>query len=307
MAKVHRVTVGQNDQRLDKAIAELVPQVSRRFARELISQGLVFVDGQRCKSQSRKVMIGTHVIVHMPVTEVMNVTENSETGVVSKSSLGTKVSSEDIEIIYEDKHILVLNKPVGIHVNPTETKSSVSLVELFEQKDARVVHRLDVDTSGVLVLAKGSKQAALLSEAFAKRIVEKSYVTIVEGEGVTGTVNQPIGQDRNRPRNRVVRVDGRPSTTEFKVLTSKEDVTLLEARPITGRTHQIRVHLSYLGMPILGDIRYGGVIAVRLGGDVWKAQRPLLHSKMLTLPGWPCFEAKLPYDIGRFVDFLSTS
>lgn len=213
-----------------------------------------------------------------------------------------------IPILFEDEHWLVLDKPAGVVVNQTETSPEPSLVERFADRDARVVHRLDRDTTGVMVLGKGKAAAAQLSAAFAERRVRKQYWAIVEGPGLEGVLEAKIGKDRRRPRARAVRDDGQSAKTTVEVRGRRGELSWLQASPHTGRTHQIRVHLAHAGQPIVGDTLYGGPAAVRLDARVERPGRPLLHARELVLPtpdGQEMrFVAPLPADLARFVEAM---
>lgn len=266
-------------ERLDKAIAAGLEGVSRRRARSLISQGAVFVDGKRCRVASRNLPTGTRVVVH----------DSAEPEAVP-----------DVPILYEDDDIVVVDKPAGVHVNETETSPRRSLEWILSERNVLVVHRLDVDTTGVLVFARSKSVAADLSRAFAEQRVEKTYFAVTEGAPETTLVDAPIGADRRRPRARAIQPRGKPSRTRVEVVARADGFAAVVARPETGRTHQIRVHLAHAGTPIAGDVLYGGHAAGSLGGAVVDFERPLLHAARLVLPrpGGPMtFVAPLPADL----------
>jgi 23S rRNA pseudouridine1911/1915/1917 synthase len=195
-----------------------------------------------------------------------------------------------------------VDKQPGVHVNKTDTSSVVSLVEHL---GAFAVHRLDRDTSGVVVLAKDAKAAEELSAAFRERKVEKLYLAVTDGVPSEGVIDRPIGRDPKRPRARTVRSDGKEATTRIRVLAKSGDAALVTAEPHTGRTHQIRVHLRSAGTPIAGDLMYGGPAALRIGEAVVRPVRMLLHAYRLNLPfGGDVlrFEAPLPEDFRALAD-----
>ena len=193
------------------------------------------------------------------------------------------INPNSINLIYADDFILVLNKPAGLLSVPGRGADKTdSLATRAQQQfpDARIVHRLDRDTSGLLVLARGAEMHRRLSMAFAAREVNKRYVARVAGkpEQAAGEINLPIIVDwPNRPKQHVNHTTGKPSLTRYTSLShdAANNTSLLELEPITGRTHQLRVHLSEIGHPILGDTLYGGTVADSAG-------RLLLHARLLS-------------------------
>lgn len=273
------IRAGEGD-RLDRVLAESVPELSRRAARRLISEGAVFLDGKRCRVASRSVPEGARLVVHMDA--------------------GAEDAPRPFTILYEDEHLIAVSKQPGVHVNETETTAVRSLVDHLS---GFVVHRIDKETSGVVVLAKDKKAAALLSEAFRERRVEKHYLAVCVGrpnEGlIDAPIDAPIGQDPKRPRARMVRPDGKPAVTRVRILSSAGEVSAVAAELLTGRTHQIRVHLAHCGAPILGDLTYGGPPAARIEGAEFRPGRTLLHAHRLNLTlddRVLRFEAPLPED-----------
>lgn len=284
MRREHRVGEALAGRRLDQVLAELEPGLSRRSMKRAIEEGRVFLDGKRVKVASRAVPAGARLILH-PARED---------------------EAPPIPILYEDDDLVVVNKPPGLHVNETESTARLSVQGALSRAGASVfvVHRLDLETSGVLALAKRLEVARALSAAFAERRVEKSYLAITERRVETGLVDQPIGPDPRGPRTRRARPDGKPARTWFETLGARGSLHLVLARPETGRTHQIRVHLAELGAPILGDRAYGGSLAVRSEGEVLEVPRTLLHAWRLVLPGTGASllqEAPFPEDFRRFM------
>jgi tRNA pseudouridine32 synthase/23S rRNA pseudouridine746 synthase len=181
--------------------------------------------------------------------------------------------------LYVDPHLLVLDKPAGMLAVPGRTESDCLAARAQALwPDARVVHRLDMATSGLMVFARGATVQRQLSQAFAARRVQKVYVAVVQGLPVPddGDIALPLGADwPRRPRQRVDAADGRPSLTRYRVLARDAAAgrTRLALEPVTGRTHQLRVHLAAVGHPIVGDTLYGGPAAARL----------MLHAERLSL------------------------
>jgi tRNA pseudouridine32 synthase / 23S rRNA pseudouridine746 synthase len=190
--------------------------------------------------------------------------------------------SSALDVRFADEFILVLNKPAGLLSVPGRGEDKTdSLATRVQQPfaDARIVHRLDRDTSGLLVMARGAEMHRRLSMAFAAREVEKRYVARVWGvpTTATGEVNLPLMVDwPNRPKQHVCFATGKPSLTRYALLSSDSNTqsSFLELEPVTGRTHQLRVHLSEIGHPIWGDTLYGGAATAL-------ATRLLLHAKTL--------------------------
>lgn len=189
----------------------------------------------------------------------------------------------ELDVRHQDKFLVVVNKPAGLLSVPgrgaDKTDCLASRVQV-QFSDALIVHRLDRDTSGLLVLARGAEMHRRLSIAFAARKVDKRYVARVSGQPpqAIGEINLPIIVDwPNRPKQHVNFETGKPSLTRYALLSHDEasNTSLVELEPVTGRTHQLRVHLSEIGHPILGDTLYGG-------NAMNSAARLLLHARYLS-------------------------
>lgn len=242
-------------QRLDRYISEHMPQISRAVVQRLIEQGHVRVGGKERKS-SYRVQTGEVISVRMPPPEP------------------TAVGAEDIplQIVYEDADVIVVNKPAGMVVHPAAGHASGTLVnavlgyapelEVGGEERPGIVHRLDADTSGLIVVAKNDRALRDLQEQFKSRRVHKTYLALVEGSVVPprGRIEAPIGRDpKHRQKMAVITAGGkaRDAVTIYQTIASSEGYTLVAAEPRTGRTHQIRVHLAFLGFPVVGDAMYG--------------------------------------------------
>jgi len=249
-----KVTVGDelSGERADKIVAVLAG-VSRGVARSLIDSGSVHVGGELVAPKDR-LEAGMEMSIELPEIEVLQ--------------------AEDIpfEVRYEDADVAVIDKPAGIVVHPGTGVQGGTLAGglLFRWPHIRgvgqenrwgIVHRLDRDTSGLLVVALTEVAYQALTAAIASRQVSRTYLALVQGgfELPAGTIDAPIGRDPRRPTRQVVRREGRPARTHYRRLAgwSDPDVSLLEVQLETGRTHQIRVHLESIGHPVLGDAVYG--------------------------------------------------
>lgn len=189
-------------------------------------------------------------------------------------------SNSSFGLIYQDEYLLVANKPAGLLAVPGRGEDKQDCLSFRLQQnfpDALIVHRLDMSTSGLMIFARGAEMQKLLSLVFQEREVEKRYVAVVAGklEAETGEINLPIAADwPNRPLQVIDAESGKPSLTRYRVLGLEAGNTRVELEPVTGRTHQLRVHMKAIGHPILGDALYG---------DAASAPRLQLHASMLKL------------------------
>jgi len=237
--------------RSDRVIA-VVLDLSRSEVRRLIDAGAVAVEGTAVKP-SQQLPAGSEVVVDLPEPRPDLVAVDV-----------------DFEVAYEDDVVIVVDKPAGLVVHPGAGTVAPTLVaglvqrfpELRDLSDDRwgLVHRLDRDTSGLLVVARSANAHEHLQEALRRRELTRTYLALVAGkpEAATGTIDAPIGRDRNNPTRQALRHDGRPSRTHYRRLASWGDVALLEITLETGRTHQIRVHLAGIDHAVVGDTTYGG-------------------------------------------------
>ncbi|MGM0753256.1 MAG: RluA family pseudouridine synthase [Bacillota bacterium] len=191
----------------------------------------------------------------------------------------------EIDVLFEDDHLIVVNKPAGIdtHTNhPNETHSLANLVAFHHQaqgESCRVlhIHRLDHDTSGAIIFAKHPLSKAILDRLLTERQIKRTYHALVHGrlKQKKGTISEPIGRDRHHNTRRRVSPSGQDAVTHYKVLEYKNTYTLVEIQLDTGRTHQIRVHMSHIGHPLVGDTLYGGKPILR---------RQALHAARISFP-----------------------
>ncbi len=241
----------------------------------MIESGDVLIEGV-VVSKSRRVETGMRVAVSLPEPE----------------SVSPQPEDIPIPIVFEDDHLLVVSKPAGLVVHPAPGHSSGTLVNaLLSRAGAQpaggdadrpgIVHRLDAGTSGLMIVAKDEATHTALTEALAARAITRIYLALVDGipDTDTMTIDAPIGRSARDRKKMAVVAGGRPAVTEITVLEKHLATALVEARPVTGRTHQIRVHLKAAGHPVAGDRVYGRhrKMTAALG-----LERPFLHAARLS-------------------------
>lgn len=196
-------------------------------------------------------------------------------------SLAAALAEQGLELVYADQALLLINKPSGLLSVPgrdIRRRDSIAQRAAAVVPEALIVHRLDMETSGLMVLARGKTVHRTLSMAFQNRAVNKRYIALVEGKpsAPCGEINLPLMTDwPNRPRQIVEPEHGKPSLTRYRILAGQDDISRLELIPLTGRSHQLRVHLQAIGHPILGDTLYAPENVQK------KAPRLLLHAESL--------------------------
>jgi len=274
-------------ERLDRFIASR-GGVSRGLARRALDAGGVFLDGRRCKVAGRLVRPGQEVVVNL---------EEGGRAAAPPSPLDRS------RIVYADEHLVAVDKPAGVAAQATLTSDRGALPDLVGAllgAEAMLVHRLDRETSGVTVLARTRQAAAALAEAFRTGAPEKTYLALCARapEPGEGRIDAPLARDPRHPGRRCIAPSGEAAATRYRTLArGPSGAALVEARPETGRTHQIRAHLAHLGAPLAGDPRYGGPRRV---GEV-AIPRVMLHALRLEI-AHPAtgvrmaFEAPLPED-----------
>lgn len=262
-------------ERLDVVLARR-GEVTRSHAQRALKSGDITVDGSEARP-SHRLEAGQHVSGTIPPPEF------------------SEPQAEDIsiEVRYSDDRVLVVSKPAGIVTHPARGHEAGTLVNallglggpLSGAGSTRpgIVHRLDRDTSGLLLVAKDDATHEILLDAMRARSIERRYLALVRGrlEAQTGTIEAPIGRHPARRKLMAVVSGGRPSVSHYSELAATEELSLLEVKLETGRTHQIRVHLAHIGHPVLGDRTYGGRgdLATKLGLD-----RFFLHAWKLSFP-----------------------
>ena len=292
----------EEKERLDVFLTACLPEFSRSRIQGLIREGSVRVGGEPVTKTGRDLETGERVEIQIPAPV--------PSGLVAENI--------HLDIIFENDDLLVVNKPAGMVVHPSPGHNSGTLVHavlghvpdlegIGGEERPGIVHRLDKETSGLIIIAKNERAHRWLQDQFRDRTVEKKYLALVDGKPPTpsGRVEAPIG--RNNTHRKLMSVvpleKGRAAASEYRTLESFPAHTLLEVHPLTGRTHQIRVHMAFLGCPVVGDTVYGKKAAtLKLG-------RHFLHAAKLKiiLPGEmepKVFEVGLPEELERALEEL---
>ena len=259
--------------RLDNALVNLVDEFSRSYLQQLIERGAAIVNGLVVLKPSTKVKAGDKLKITLYATP---------------QSQAFKPEVVDFEVVFEDEYLLVINKPAGLVVHPAPGNWTGTLLNGLLHRfpssqllpRAGIVHRLDKDTSGLMVVARTRLVMDALVKKIADRDVHRQYLALAHHKWASAKqldVSQPIGRDpRNRLRMAVVSLDkqaGKTAKTSFELLQNCEQGCLIKCRLHTGRTHQIRVHMSFLGHPLVSDAVYGGVAAAGLKRQGLHAER----------------------------------
>ena len=282
------VIVKEEKGRIDKVLNERLTDYSRSQIQQWIKEQHVSIDGKVIKA-NYKVSAGDHVLIEIPVPETLDlVPENM-----------------NLEIVYEDEDVVVVNKPQGMVVHPSAGHPNGTLVNglLYQIKNLStindvvrpgIVHRIDKDTSGLLMVAKNDRAHESLAQQLKDKTSLRKYVALVHGEipHEKGRIEAPIGRSKVNRKMQAVIEGGKSAVTHFEVLKRFEGYTLIELQLETGRTHQIRVHMNYIGYPVAGDPLYGPKKTLKGNGQ-------FLHAKLLgfehpTTGENMVFEAPLP-------------
>jgi 23S rRNA pseudouridine1911/1915/1917 synthase len=295
-------------ERLDRYLAERLPELSRTRVQELIAEGRVRVAGVVPK-RAHRVAPGETIAVEL----------------VPRPPLEVVPEELPLEILYEDDDVLAVNKPAGMVVHPAAGARHGTLVNALVARFGQlsrlggalrpgIVHRLDKGTSGVLIVARTDSAHAALARQFRERRIEKTYLALVHGEmkADAGRVTLPVARDlRRRTRMTARRREGRAAETAWRLLARLDGYSLLEVGLRTGRTHQIRVHLAAVGHPVVGDPAYGAPREPRAAGQRLRAPaRPFLHAARIRFAhprtGEPVeTRAPLPQDLRDFLGELA--
>ncbi|WP_018658813.1 RluA family pseudouridine synthase [Allofustis seminis] len=264
-----QLTIQNEKGRLDKVLSQCFPNFSRTQIQDFIEKGQVMVNGQSTINKY-KVTCGDRIQINVPEPVAIEV----------------KPENIPLDILYEDEDIAIVNKPKGMVVHPGAGNPNGTLVNalLYHIKDLSgingeirpgIVHRLDKDTSGGLVIAKNDITHQKLSEQLEKRTMKREYIALVHGHipHKEGRIDAPIGRDPQDRKKFIVRQEGKEAITNFSVLKYFAHYTLVRAQLETGRTHQIRVHFKYIGYPIVGDNDYGRKNTLTTEGQLLHAQK----------------------------------
>ncbi|MBF8808016.1 MAG: RluA family pseudouridine synthase [Enterococcus lacertideformus] len=265
-----KAKIQQETGRIDKVITGLFNHYSRSQVQHWLKEGAVSVNGQVVKA-NYKVKPNDELMIVVPEPEIL------------------LIQAEDIplEIVYEDEAVAVINKPQGMVVHPSAGHPNGTMVNalMYHVKDLStingmirpgIVHRIDKDTSGLLMVAKNDQAHESLAKQLKDKTSLRKYVALVHGiiPHEKGTINAPIGRSKVNRKMQAIREDGKPAVTHFNVLERFNEFTLVELTLETGRTHQIRVHMKYIGYPLAGDPVYGPSKTLKGNGQ-------FLHAKLL--------------------------
>ena len=293
--------------RFDQAMHQELPQFSRSRIQEWIQQGFIRLNGASCKPR-QKVMPGDLVDVDVP----------------EDSGIDDLPQAVEFEIVHEDDDVIVINKPAGLVVHPAAGHADGTLVNGLLQHDsnlsqlsrAGIVHRLDKDTTGLMVVARNLSSHNWLVDQLQQRLVKRQYLAVANGQITAGrTIDEPMGRHPVSRKKMAIRADGKPAITHFQVKQRFRHHTLISVQLETGRTHQIRVHLAHIRHPLLGDPVYAGRFQLPAGASdqleqtLRQFKRQALHAQHLgfTHPAsqqWVEYEAPVPSDLQQLLDVL---
>ena len=286
-----------SDIRLDKYLTQVLPQFSRAYLQKLILQGHILINGQRTKANQRLNKVD-RITVELPSLPIYPLAEPIP-----------------LTIVYEDGDILVIDKPAGLTVHPAPGHPSHTLVNAVlahcpdlatssEPMRPGIVHRLDKDTSGLMAIAKNDFAREYLAAQFKSRTVTKGYLVLAKGRlsPEQGIIEAHIGRDPHSRRRMAIVEGGKEASTKYQVRKYLDNYTLVEVTPLTGRTHQIRVHLSAIGCPVVGDPIYG-IKSAHLNRQFIHAYR--LGFRLPSTKQYQEFISPLPVDLERALDYLA--
>lgn len=271
--------------RLDKLLTTQHPNLSRSLVQKYIKLGYVIVDEKKIVDPSKLVGINAKIDLNIPEKN--------------------KSKETELKVIFENQDVIVVDKPTGILSHSKGSLNDEFTIADFFKKHTSyksetnrpgIIHRLDRDTSGVMLGVKNDKAANLISRQFSNRTVKKVYLAVIEGcpENHLAIIDMPIGRNPKKPSQFRVDAQGKPARTEYEIVTIGKKYSLVKLKPSTGRTHQLRVHMAHIGHPILGDKVYGH-----------DSDRLYLHANSLelTIPGSQrkVFESPVPSEFNKIV------
>ncbi|QBP41527.1 RluA family pseudouridine synthase [Paenisporosarcina antarctica] len=297
----YTISEEQKGERIDKALVTLEADWSRSQIQIWLKDGAVLVNGETAKP-NYKVKLNDVITVTVPDVEPLDI----------------EAEDLNLEIVYEDEDVLVVNKPRGMVVHPAPGHTSGTLVNglMHQVTDLSgingvlrpgIVHRIDKDTSGLLMVAKNDKAHVSLVDQLVKRTVTRKYTALVHGHipHDKGTIDAPIGRDSRDRQSMAVIDKGKHAITHFRVIERFGNFTLVECRLETGRTHQIRVHMKYIGFPLAGDPKYGPKKTIEFNGQALHAGVVgFIHPRT---EEYLEFEAPLPEEFKTLLEEMKTT
>ena len=298
------------NKRLDLALSILLPDYSRATIQSWIKNGYIIIDKTTITNQRFKLTQAKHKIeINALITDKNTINEPQEI---------------NLDIIYQDDDVILINKPVGLTVHPGAGCHEGTLLnallfhfpELNQVPRAGIVHRLDKDTSGILIIGRNIISHKKLVEALQQRLVKREYLAIVYGNLISGgTINAPIGRHKIKRTHMAVVDNGRHAVTHYKIKERFKNMTYIDVELDTGRTHQIRVHMTHIKHPLVGDMIYNNKVKLPIGASeelkqfLYKFKRQALHAYRLTFYHPTTnkqmqFEATIPKDIKQLLKLL---
>lgn len=298
MNKKYELIVEDEKDRLDKYISEKIPDLSRTRVKELIGDDKILVNGKKEKP-SYKIAHQDKISIEIPKKEPLNL----------------EPENLNLDIVYEDDDVIVVNKPQGMVVHPAAGHPDHTLVNglLYHTRNLAktpegfrpgIVHRIDKDTSGLLMVAKNDKARESLEKQLAAKTNKREYLALVHGnfETQSGIINAPIGRNPYNRKQMAVNPNGKQAVTHFQVLEQFKNYSLVKCVLETGRTHQIRVHMKYIGHPLAGDPLYGPKKTLKGNGQFLHAE--ILGFEQPTTGEWLEFSCPIPLIFQQQLDNL---
>lgn len=300
----------QSGKRLDQCVAQQFPDFSRSKIQAWIKQGYIQINNQGAQAK-QKVVFGTTVSVLVPI----------------EKQIEDQAEAIDFDIVYQDESVFIINKPIGLVVHPAAGHQTGTLLNgllaidknLEQLPRAGIVHRLDKDTSGLMMVARTLQAHHFLVDQLQQRLVSREYRAITQGVLTAGrTIEEPIDRHPKDRKKMAVVSDGREAITHFSVRHKYKNFSEIDVKLETGRTHQIRVHLAHLRHPLVGDPVYGGrltlpkAISDDLKDFLYHFRRQALHAKTLSFTHpqtqqWVSFSSELPDDMQQLIALIKAS